>query len=139
MKKLILMFLFALLSMSVFAQDAQTPEQLIERYKTALAKKDLRAYMDLVSLTQEKDRTHLQEAFEVKAQQTLLSIKIVPFSTYESRYNEMVKKRGIKATIEPQGWVVVEWAPVKLESGATAKQTDIMIFGTRNGSFYFGS
>jgi len=139
MKKLLLAFLCSLASMSVLAQDAQSPGQLIDLYKTALAKKDLRAYMALVSLTQEKDRANLEEAFRENAQQTLQSAKIVPFSTYEARYNEMVMKRGVRATVDPNGWLVLEWAPIKLPSGASIKNADIMLFGTRNGSYYFGS
>ncbi|WP_457279030.1 hypothetical protein [Polaromonas sp. P5_D5] len=121
------------------AQGAQSPEQLVESYKTALAKKDVRSYMALVSLSREQDRGPVEAQFGGRVSGGgVISAKIVPFSTYEAQYKQAVS-RGLTPTIEPKGWLVVEFSGTKLPSGATVKESDIMIFGLRNGRYFFGS
>lgn len=140
MRKLILLtvFFFFFSAAQAFAQGASSPQQLLEAYEAALRAKDLQAYMSLVSLSRDEDRPGVEMQFRQRFNATLTSAKMLPFSAFEAEYKRATR-HGAKPSIEPQGWLVVDFAPQQLSTGATATYKDVLIFGLRNGRYYFGS
>jgi hypothetical protein len=138
MRKFTVTAILFLAAMQAFAQGAKSPQQLVEAYKSALLAKDFQAYMSLVSLSKEQDRSAIEWQFRERANAIVTSAKILPFSAYEAQYKQAVSQ-GAKPTIDPKGWLLVEFAPNKLPGGVVSTYKDVLIFGLRNGRYYFGS
>lgn len=133
-----LMLTAALLAGTALAQGASSPDQLMNNYKAALAKKDKASFVAMLAVAAERDRQPVTEQFVRRSQMKLVSAEIVPFATYESGYKAALA-RGVKSPVEPKGWLVVKYAPQALENGATLTETDVILVGLKDGKYMLSS
>ena len=120
------------------AQPAKTAEELLDRCKQAFASKDVRAYRALVALSRDTDRPAVETEFLRNAQQPLRSAKLLPLAVYQANYDR-ARQRGLKSVLQDEGWVELEFEPVKLPGGVVEKSTMVLIFGRKDGGYFFGS
>jgi hypothetical protein len=138
LRRLCLAVLLTLPAAFTWAQPAASPEQLLERCKQAIARKDVAAYMALVALSREADRPAVETQFRMAVQQPLRAAKLLPLSTYQSNYDRALQ-RGMKPTVQAEGWLELEFQAAQLPGGVVEKSTMVLLFGRKDGGFWIGS
>lgn len=136
--KLGLAFLLSLAGALAAAEPARSPEQLLERCKQAIASKDIPTYLALVVLSRETDRAGVEAQFRHATQQPLRSAKLLPLSVYQASYERAIQ-RGMKLSVQAEGWIELEFEAARLPGGVVEKATMVLLYGRKDGSYFLAS
>ncbi len=125
-------------ALNAYAQGANSPDQLLENYKSALKTKNVRSFVSLFELQREQDRATVESQFRRQSSMRIESAKIVPFSVHEQRYRKAMARLGKSPATTPDAWAEVAFASVSTPGGAVEQETSILAVVRRDGRYFIG-